>query len=183
MKKLVGLLPFLFLAGCSSLAISNSNSAENKYIVNDEIQFEVGNSVNSLGTLQFTLTRSNKVSPNRIVHINFDTLPFQSTFDLCEKNGTYNDLKSIVTNSSGESSPNYESKKIDCKSEVIIRHNSEGGYTVSYDLKFLDGYRAVSQKGFDSLLPITIHRLTTNRFVEQSEISVVNSRTLINLDI
>ncbi|HFG1873971.1 TPA: hypothetical protein ACGF19_002951 [Vibrio cholerae] len=181
MKKLTIFLPLIFLTGCSTTSDANKAQAEQKFLRNDVTHHEVGDGRNNLGTVHFSLF-SNE-SQQSTVKVNFDKLPYRTKFDLCENSGNYKDLKKVNIDKNGDAQPVYESKKVDCNSEVIVTKDSQGNYLVSYNLNFLEGYRVASIKGYDALLPQTSNRLFDNRFVQSKTVGLWDKKAQIILDI
>ncbi|MUK32189.1 hypothetical protein GNP44_19190 [Aliivibrio fischeri] len=160
MKKAIVILSILTVSGCTS---TQNAKPESGFIHNTETTFQFGSSDNNIGAIQFVLDANEEVKSSLIV--NFNELPFLTKFDLCEKTGFYDDLKSVTTDSNGELIPLYKEEKVNCTSEVIIQKDNGNDYLVSYNLNFLEGYNKAKVKGYDKLLPATVKRLTERRLV------------------
>ncbi|USD39494.1 hypothetical protein [Ferrimonas sp. SCSIO 43195] len=181
MNKLVAPLLLISLVGCSSKFDSSNSLNGKRFLNNDVTQHEIGQRDNNLGAVHFSLILND--ASNSTVKVNFDQLPYHSRFDLCEDTGNYDDLSKVVTNNNGDSHPIYERKKVDCNSEVFVTKDSQGNYLISYNLNFLIGYRVVSLKGYDAMLPQTKHRLLERRFVQSNSVQLIDSKAQISLDI
>ncbi|GAB7227367.1 hypothetical protein VrSk94_10480 [Vibrio rotiferianus] len=148
----VGAVVLGLLSGCSA---TDKQSSDERYVLNENVQHEIGQAKSKIGDVKITLNSLG--AKEQVVTINVDKLPYQQSFDLCEETGIYQDTTSVTTAPDGTTTPTVKDKKVNCESWFSVQQLDTDRFFVSYELNALKGYEVQDFNGYDVYLPRSEH--------------------------
>lgn len=144
-----------------------SQNKDNKHFIN----------INSSNKSTFNFEVNRDKFEAITIKVGMDDFPFKYSFNLCEKSGSYKNLKSVKSDKDGAvTSLDYTNEQVDCESSLVVDKLEDGSYIYAYSFNMLSGFNIAKVQGYDVFLPVTMHRSISNALYYDGMDPVVSSQ-------